>query len=678
MPIKVIDGIQYNLEGPNDRPSSGNRIGPVSGSTSNYSTQTTNPYDVDLFTSPILTEEDVKNLGAGKVGKGFTPIIESGNWGGDMSAGEQWAVSDKLGRISNKPFGKKIFNSKAEAESFVADLQARKAIESGFTGGGGGAYGGGPTYIFPGYDPTEFEGGAEQVRRAEAEGRLGIPALPTVPEMRIAPNMATRTNKELISEEGLQVPQQEALTAEQARTDTGAIADRPSDTRPTLGQYDATAIDDIGVSEAAQIGGGPSAIVEAAQGNLDNKLAIAATSEMDEKATVQFQLGELGKTIQTGQPLPAWASGAARAADAFALKRGLGSSSMAVHARTLALQESGIDIAKADAESYRRLQELNLSNRQQAVITNANNLASLETKNLDSRLSASVNNAKNTLDIDIGNLNNRQRTSELNYREFTQKLFTDTAAKNAEKQFNAKSKNDVDMFFANLDTSVSDANANRVEAIERDNARQRNSMIEFFQAQKLSRETFNINTSANIRAANSKWYQSVATIQNSNQMLANSYAAQSELGLRSMEYSALWQKRRDDAQMLYESTEKDLDRVAQAAALAQQSAIAMSAQKGAKSAAMMKTIGSIAGAAIAACWVAREVYGNDAQEVYRFRWWLEREAPKWFNRLYKKRGEKFAFFIKDKPILKKLIKIWMDTKVKRVEKTWQLNRLKLA
>ena len=607
---------------------------------------------------------------------GIRPIVhklpETGGYS-DLTYG----VQDPEGRL----FGgqRKEFTSQQEAIQAAQVEQNRWLLSQGGGGAGGGAYGGGPTYIIPGYDPTQFEGGAEQVRRAEAEGRLGIPALPPVPEMKLAPKMETRMGKELLSEEGLQVAPQEELVAAQARTDTGAIAARPSDTRPELGQYDATAIGDIGEIDPAQMLGGPSAIVEAAQGTLDNKLAIAATSDMDERATVQFQLGELGKTIQDGQPLPAWASGAARAADSFALKRGLGASSMAVHARTLALQEAGVDIAKADAESYRRLQELNLTNRHQTVITNANNLAALETKNLDSRLTASVNNARNTLSIDLGNLTSRQRGAELSFQGYTQKLFTDAAAVNAAAQFGAKSKNDVDMFFGNLDTSVSNMNANRVEAIERDNARQRNSMTEFYQAQKLSRDTFNINTMANIRAANTKWYQSVATVQNSNQMLANSFAAQSELGLRSMEYNALWQKRRDDAQMLYDSTERDLERVAQAAALAQQAALAKSSQKASRTSSIFGTIGSIAGAAIAAgCWVAREVYGNDAQEVYRFRWWLEREAPKWFNRLYKKRGEKFAYFIKDKPILKKLIKVWMDTKVKRVEKTWRLNRLKLA
>jgi len=600
----------------------------------------------------------------------FNPIVQKVGGGHNLGS-----VYDPEGRL----FGgkRKDFGSYEDAIQ-AAQVEQNKWMLSQGGGAGGGQYGGGPTYIIPGYDPTQFEGGAEQVRRAEAEGRLGIPALPPVPEMKLAPKMEARMGKELLSAEGLQVAPQEELVAAQARTDTGAIAARPSDTRPELGEYAATAIEDIGEIDPAQMLGGPSAIVEAAQGTLDNKLAVAATADMDERATVQFQLGELGKTIQDGQPLPAWASGAARAADSFALKRGLGASSMAVHARTLALQESGVDIAKADAESYRRLQELNLTNRQQSVVTNANNLAALETKNLDSRLSASINNARNTLSIDLGNLTSRQRGAELSFQGYTQKLFTDTAAVNAAAQFGAKSKNDVDMFFSKLDESVSNMNANRVEAIERDNARQKNSMTEFYQAQKLSRDTFNINTMANIRAANTKWYQSVATVQNSNQMLANSYAAQSELGLRSMEYNALWQKRRDDAQMLYDSTERDLERVAQAAAVAQQAAIAKSSQKAAKTSAIMGTIGTIAGAAIMACWVAREVYGNDAQEVYRFRWWLEREAPKWFNRLYKKRGEKFAYFIKDKPILKKLIKVWMDTKVKRVEKTWRLNRLKLA
>ena len=40
----------------------------------------------------------------------------------------------------------------------------------------------------------------------------------------------------------------------------------------------------------------------------------AAIQDMDEQATVKYQLSELYKTIQSGKPLPAWASGPARAA----------------------------------------------------------------------------------------------------------------------------------------------------------------------------------------------------------------------------------------------------------------------------------------------------------------------------------------------------------------------------
>tara|TARA_R110002096_G_scaffold129225_1_gene277955 strand:+ start:144 stop:2600 length:2457 start_codon:yes stop_codon:yes gene_type:complete len=678
--------LPYNVQNTPSRPGqptiqTGQNIIPKSTTTTTNTSAPTNSVP-DLFSRIPGTPENIKRaspdaVGSGTPEVGFDPIITEVF---DGSEGPQWLVKNPFTGQSFGQFWNKNEAIQVAERSGGLNMTGNSGASSGVVGDG--SYPGGPTYIIPGYDPTQFEGGSEQIRRAEAEGRLGIPALPPVPEMRLAPEMEARQEKELLSEKGLQVGEQSALQAAQARSDTGAIATRPSDTRPELSVATSTAVEDITSLDPSQIIGGPSAIVQAAQGTLDNKLAIAATREMDVKATVQYQLGELGKTIKDGQPLPAWASGAARAADAFALKRGLGASSMAVHARTLALQESGIDIAKADAESYRRLQELNLSNAQQTVITNANNLAALEKENLDSRLSASVDNARNALSIDLGNLTSRQRASELSFQQYTQKLFTDAAAVNAASQFNAKSKNDVDSFFASLDQSTANMNANRVEAIERDNAKQKNSMTEFYEAQKLSRDTFNVNTMANIRAANTKWYQSVATIQNSNQMLANSYAAQSELGLRSTEYNALWQKRRDDAQMLYDSTERDLDRVAQvaaaSAAMAQQAALARSSQKASKTSAIFSTIGTIAGAAVMLCWVAREVYGSNAPEVYRFRWWLEKEAPKWFNRLYKKRGEKFAYFIKDKPILKKLIKVWMDTKVKRVEKTWRLNRLNPA
>jgi hypothetical protein len=63
---------------------------------------------------------------------------------------------------------------------------------------------------------------------------------------------------------------------------------------------------------------------------------------------------------------------------------------------------------------------------------------------------------------------------------------------------------------------------------------------------------------------------------------------------------------------------------------------------------------------IAACWVAREVYGEDRAEWMVFRHWLFTEAPEWFRDLYLEEGERFAKFISDKPWLKAIVKKSMD------------------
>ena len=75
-------------------------------------------------------------------------------------------------------------------------------------------------------------------------------------------------------------------------------------------------------------------------------------------------------------------------------------------------------------------------------------------------------------------------------------------------------------------------------------------------------------------------------------------------------------------------------------------------------------VGTMAGAGIAKCWVAREVYGKENPEWIVFRNWLESEAPEWLDTLYTEEGERFAAFISDKPILKSIIKMGMDFVVK--------------
>jgi hypothetical protein len=85
----------------------------------------------------------------------------------------------------------------------------------------------------------------------------------------------------------------------------------------------------------------------------------------------------------------------------------------------------------------------------------------------------------------------------------------------------------------------------------------------------------------------------------------------------------------------------------------------------------LQAAGQLGGAAIAKCWVAREVYGKDNPEWITFRNWLENEAPEWLDTLYTEEGERFAAFISDKPFLKSIVKMGMDIVVKpRIKYTY--------
>lgn len=80
----------------------------------------------------------------------------------------------------------------------------------------------------------------------------------------------------------------------------------------------------------------------------------------------------------------------------------------------------------------------------------------------------------------------------------------------------------------------------------------------------------------------------------------------------------------------------------------------------------MGAVGSIGGAAILACWVAREVYGVHNPRWLMFRYWMLNISPFWFRISYLKFGERFARFIKNKPKLKSKIRKWMDCKIKEL------------
>ena len=227
--------------------------------------------------------------------------------------------------------------------------------------------------------------------------------------------------------------------------------------------------------------------------------------EVDVNSTVQGQLANLMQQFEGGK-VPSFAAGAIRAAEQRLAGRGMGASSMAGAAIVHAAMEASTPIAAADAETFRRMSELNLNNRQQAEVLNAQMI----------------------LQVDMANLSNEQQANVMNTSNRVKAVFTDTAATNSAKQFNAQSEQQNDQFFASMFNQTSQFNAAQTNAIAQSNAGQANAVAKFNAELTNQREQFNSKNRLLIDQANVVYRRQVNT---ANTAIAN---AENEFNVRNL------------------------------------------------------------------------------------------------------------------------------------------------
>ena len=250
--------------------------------------------------------------------------------------------------------------------------------------------------------------------------------------------------------------------------------------------------------------------------------------------------------------------------------RGLGSSSMAAAAMVQALMESSIPIAQSDAQANATIQLQNLNNEQQTALANAATIAAMDRQNLDNRMKAAQLNASSFLQMDMANLTNRQATETLNYQSKVQALFTDQAAANAAKQFNATTQNQVNQFYDQLGATVETNNANRQVAMDQFNVEQSNAIAKYNAKLQDAREKFNSTMQQQIEQSNVLWRRTINTENTSEQNNANRINAATIMGITNAAQANLWQKYRDDIHHAFTATENASQRAQQLALTALQ------------------------------------------------------------------------------------------------------------
>ena len=335
--------------------------------------------------------------------------------------------------------------------------------------------------------------------------------------------------------------------------DVGQVAD--------LAQV-APGLEQLGGAQAAQLTPAGSYVdMTGVEGTVSpGAIATAATEALDPKATVQYQLGEIMSSLESGAPMPAWAAPQVRKVSAVMQARGLGSSSMAAAAITQALMESGVQIAAADANKYAAIQLQNLNNKQQTALANAANVAAMDKANLSARLQGAVTEAQALLSVDLKNLDNKQKSDTLTYSSLVQGLFKDAAEENARQQFNAKNELQVDEFFAELGSQVATANANRTAAMRQFNTGEANAMKQFNQQVQDSRDKFNANMGFAVNQSNAVWRREINTANTALQNETNRINVQNAYNASQTAMNNLWQQYRDNASWNFQKSENDAQR----------------------------------------------------------------------------------------------------------------------
>ena len=150
----------------------------------------------------------------------------------------------------------------------------------------------------------------------------------------------------------------------------------------------------------------------------------------------------------------------------------------------------------------------------------------------------------------MANLTNKQQGEVLKYQAKSQALFTDAAADNARKQFNAQSENQVEQFFKQLGATVIDQNKNRVAAMRQFNVNEQNAQARYNTSLVDSRDKFNSTMQAQINQSNAAWRRQINTVNTANQNDANRQNALNLLNVSQNALNNIWQAYRDESSWL--------------------------------------------------------------------------------------------------------------------------------
>ena len=218
------------------------------------------------------------------------------------------------------------------------------------------------------------------------------------------------------------------------------------------------------------------------------------------------------------------------------------------------------NIAMENSRAANTMNLSNLSNSQAMVMAEAAALSNLDMANLNNRQQTAVQNAQNFMQMDMANLSNLQQTEMFKTQQNIQSMFTDQAAENAAKQFNAASENQTNQFFSNLTGQTAQFNASQQNAMDQFNVNSVNALREFNSEIQQQRDMFNAQNGLVIAQSNAQWRQNLDTLNTTALNDSNREFAATMNGLTAGNLEQIWQRERDIMDYAYKSSASSKDR----------------------------------------------------------------------------------------------------------------------
>lgn len=222
-------------------------------------------------------------------------------------------------------------------------------------------------------------------------------------------------------------------------------------------------------------------------------------------------------------------------------------------------------IALENAQLAQSVDLNNLSAKNAKIMADVAAMAQLDMTNLNNRQQAAVQNAQAFLQMDMTNLNNEQQTTLFKSQAMINSLFTDAAAENAAKQFNASSENQVKQFYDGLTSQTQQFNVTQSNAMTQFATDQENTILKFNAEVQNQRDQFEATNTLVISQANAQWRQQIATTNTAAQQQANMQDAQAATGMTTQALANLWQRERDLMAFAFQGAENAANRSAEIA-----------------------------------------------------------------------------------------------------------------